>query len=898
MTQAYGPSHSDARGRLGLAAMLLAACIALLAAAMSILPAHADTVTGRRTALVIGNSHYRSFPELPNAVNDADHVRDVLEQANFEVVLGTDLDGKALERTIRDFLRSLNNGDIALFYYSGHAVQVAGQNYILPVDASLASPYDLEVQAYNFSNLLQYMGQSSNLQIAILDACRDNPFKSGFYYVGNKKVDVEGNRGLAATAPGLGTLIVYSTAPDKVAYDGSGKLSPFSRAFADQALTPDVEVREVVTRIRNEVIKTTSGKQVPWDTSSLTASFYFVPRQNLLIMPDTAEIHIPMAAVRVPLNLPSPIGSGQQPLMVTLTKTPADGALWLGGSKVGTGTAIPADQLAELAYDRGSGTGAETIEYQVRTADGRTATTSVNIVADAAAPPPKEPVVAAAEESTKPASTKEKPVSDQKKPASDQQNKPQLIAMAADVGTGFIGVANDWQTARDVGNGWLRLAKRTAGAQVALDNKVLAPGDLVQEADVQHLSVRPPIADAGENVEIALVPAAPGGKAKAPVDIKVAVSVNDCDRLAAEPLDIQAVTEGVLPNEIDVPAALTACQKAVSDYPDVGRFKYQYARALYADGHFDQAIDNLRGAYEQGHVRAGELLGRIYQLGLLGARDPVKAVPLFEAGAKKGDPYAQYSLAKALIYGNGTKPDVERGMKLLVSAAESGHTYAMNQLGYEYRYGTHTKADPKRALTFFEKSVARKDVWGMLNLGLLYRDGIGVKKDPERAMQLFQDADKGGQPAAATLIALMMQEEGKGTPAELLALYRRSAERGDAWGAFDAALMISGNPSLADSPDEAVHLYALAAAQQTQDVSDRATAALKKIDAAAVGRQVQQTLIRMGQDIGEVDGVLGQKSHEAATGALGREAPKDARQLLIELTRKEWISSRPRLDML
>jgi hypothetical protein len=338
------------------------------------------------------------------------------------------------------------------------------------------------------------MGQSSNLQIAILDACRDNPFKSGFYYVGNKKVDVEGNRGLAATAPGLGTLIVYSTAPDKVAYDGSGKLSPFSKAFADQALTPDVEVREVVTRIRNEVIKTTSGKQVPWDTSSLTASFYFVSRQNLLIMPDTAEIHIPMAAARVPLNLPSPIGSGQQPLMVTLTKTPADGTLWLGGSKVGTGTAIPADRLAELAYDRGGGTGTETIEYQVRTADGRAASTSVNIVSDAAAPPPpKEPVVAVAEEGTKPASAGEKPVS-------DQQNKPQLIAMAADVGTGFIGVANDWQTARDVGNGWLRLAKRTPGAQVALDNKVLAPGDLVKEADVQHLSVRPPIADAGKNV--------------------------------------------------------------------------------------------------------------------------------------------------------------------------------------------------------------------------------------------------------------------------------------------------------------------------------------------------------------------------------------------------------------
>jgi TPR repeat protein len=222
----------------------------------------------------------------------------------------------------------------------------------------------------------------------------------------------------------------------------------------------------------------------------------------------------------------------------------------------------------------------------------------------------------------------------------------------------------------------------------------------------------------------------------------------------------------------------------------------------------------------------------------------------------------------------------------------------MNQLGYEYRYGTHTKADPKRALAFFEKSVARQDVWGMYNLGLLYRDGVGVDKDPDRAMQLFRDADKGGQPNAATLIALLMQEQGKGTPAELLALYRRSAERGDAWGAYDAALLISAKPSLADGPDEAIHLYALAAAQQTTNVSDRAMAALRKANNAAVGRQVQQILNRMGQDVGAVDGVLRPKTRKAASAALGYEAPKDLRKLLVELTRKEWISSRPRLDML
>src|SRR5215475_10502885 len=93
------------------------------------------TITGRRTALVIGNSEYQALPKLPNAVNDANRVKEVLQRANFDVVVGENLDGKGLEKTIRDFLRSLNDGDIALFYYSGHAAQVAGENYIFPVDA-------------------------------------------------------------------------------------------------------------------------------------------------------------------------------------------------------------------------------------------------------------------------------------------------------------------------------------------------------------------------------------------------------------------------------------------------------------------------------------------------------------------------------------------------------------------------------------------------------------------------------------------------------------------------------------------------------------------------------------------------------------------------------------------
>src|SRR5690606_9182145 len=157
-------------------------------------------------------------------------------RANFEVSVGADLSKAGLEKTIREFLRSLDDGDVALFYYSGHAVQVAGENFILPVDASLASAYDLELQSYNISNLLDYMRASSSLQILVLDACRDNPFRNESFYLGSRKVTAE-KEGLASLVPREGSLIVYSTAPDQVAYDGTGDLSPFTESLVSHVLT-------------------------------------------------------------------------------------------------------------------------------------------------------------------------------------------------------------------------------------------------------------------------------------------------------------------------------------------------------------------------------------------------------------------------------------------------------------------------------------------------------------------------------------------------------------------------------------------------------------------------------------------------------------------------------------
>ncbi|QOF71726.1 caspase family protein [Aminobacter sp. SR38] len=911
----------------------LAACGLILLLALSTALA-ADGVSGRRAALVIGNTAYQHLAPLPNPANDADRIREVLERANFEVTLGKDLDKKGLEETILGFLRTLNDGDVALFYYSGHAVQVGGHNFMIPVDATLATSYDLEVQAYNMSSLLEYMRETSSLQIAILDACRDNPFANNSYYVGQTKVAVEGKKGLASVAPQDGTLIVYSTAPDRVALDGNDGLSPFTGTFAEYALKPNVEVRKLLSDIRAEVIKRTDGRQTPWDASSLTSSFFFVTRQNLLIIEDMREVRVPPETKEVALRISPPITSGNAELTVNFTKLPDQGTLWLGDQQLSLDSKIAADRIEEVMFKPASvDMTADEVRYTVTTDGGRSASGIVRVVVDSKS---------VAEAQVKPALNIQQ--GDEPKPAAPEQAKPILVAMASDIGTGFAAMPEDVVRSTSAApTGWLRLEKRDPETQVAVDGKIVSEGDLIKAEDITKLRIRPSLklvaaeddarpvtetvamntSSGGAKVDtstdsmevkpiplpadkapakeplrtVVLMPAAKTA-APAPITINVAVSVNECDTLAAEPLDVQAVADGKLPNDIDVPRALTACKAAADQHPEIARFKYQYARALYAQGDFKDALTELNAASDAGHVRASYLLGRLYQFGAAVERDPAKAIPLFEAGAKRGDPYSQYALGKALVNGTGVKADVARGMGLAERAAESGHTYAMNLLGTEYYLGRFVKKDYARALQFFQESAKREDVYGMVNLGVLYRDGAGVEKDLSRATELFEKARAKGHPSAGRLLGFMAVQNGNANTDTLLGWYRESAERGDAWGGYFAAKLLKDNPNLQRDSGEVVRLLALAASQNMKDISPEAKADLGKSSASDIGKEVQLALQRAGQDVGDIDGKLGARTREAATAVLGDDAPRDSRELLMALLRKEWIDSRPRLDML
>ncbi len=232
---------------------------------------------GPRVALVIGNGTYANATTLPNPANDARDMAGALRELGFKVIEGYNLDSTAMRGRISDFGAALPGAGVSLFYYAGHGMQVAGKNYLIPIDAKLERPSSLGVEAIEVGAVLSDMEAEKRINLVFLDACRDNPLSRSLARSFGPSRSTTVGQGLAQLPAGIGTLITFATSPDTVALDGSGKNSPFTSAMLKYIRTPGLEIRSMLTRVRADVIKATNERQVPWDHSSLTGDFYFRP---------------------------------------------------------------------------------------------------------------------------------------------------------------------------------------------------------------------------------------------------------------------------------------------------------------------------------------------------------------------------------------------------------------------------------------------------------------------------------------------------------------------------------------------------------------------------------------------------------------------------------------------
>jgi uncharacterized caspase-like protein len=229
----------------------------------------------KRIALVIGNSDYKHTPRLANPGNDADDMAARLKQVGFDVIVGRDLDKAAMDRTIRDFAEKLAGADAGLFFYAGHGLQVNGQNYLVPTDAKLRTAAAIDFEMVRLDLVHRTMERETRTNILIMDACRDNPLARNLARaLGTRSGQI--GRGLAAVESGEGTLISFSTQPGNVALDGTGRNSPFAAAFLKHMATAGEDLLSILINVRNDVMRATARRQIPWEHSAMTAKFHFI----------------------------------------------------------------------------------------------------------------------------------------------------------------------------------------------------------------------------------------------------------------------------------------------------------------------------------------------------------------------------------------------------------------------------------------------------------------------------------------------------------------------------------------------------------------------------------------------------------------------------------------------
>lgn len=256
-----------------LASLLLLTPIALLL----LIPLSSPVLAADRLALVVGNSNYIGSLRLHNPSNDAADVAAALNRLGFEVILLIDADLEQMAQARRQLADRLarSRPEIALFYFAGHGIQYQGQNYLLPTDIRLRAPEQLPATAPTLDQFLAELSASAaQVAIALLDACRNNPFEQYRAYRSYLRAQPKSaggyrqDRGLAPVASRPSTLIAFATAPGEVAEDGVGRNGTYTHHLLRHLERPGLDLQRLINRVGMDVQEATEDRQIPWSNSS------------------------------------------------------------------------------------------------------------------------------------------------------------------------------------------------------------------------------------------------------------------------------------------------------------------------------------------------------------------------------------------------------------------------------------------------------------------------------------------------------------------------------------------------------------------------------------------------------------------------------------------------------
>ncbi len=315
---------------------------------------------GKKLALVMGNNAYPQMP-LTNAVNDAKALAGALGKIGFQVDQALDCDLRSMEKAADRFIASIEGGDIALFFYAGHGIQVAGDNYLVPVNFKAKDEADAKYEAYSVSRIQERMeGAGSRVNIVILDACRNNPFRASR----------SAASGLAAMNTSRGTFIAFATAPGRTASDNpKGGNGLFTGYLVEEMARPGLTLDQLFNRVRERVYKSSSEKQLPWTGSSVIGDYYLhlaagepaAQQEARLPEPAPAPVTDPVSTAATPSQAPQPADTAEvrqrMDLMVARVSAVLSGLKALEANNRASGVNLRGDMVAsrtrmEQALDR------------------------------------------------------------------------------------------------------------------------------------------------------------------------------------------------------------------------------------------------------------------------------------------------------------------------------------------------------------------------------------------------------------------------------------------------------------------------------------------------------------------------------------------------------------------
>ncbi|MGY4294716.1 putative caspase-like protein [Bradyrhizobium sp. i1.4.4] len=244
----------------------------------------------KRIALVVGNGAYAKSP-LATTANDAGLIAQTLQAAGFDVVGARDLDGDTLRKSLRDFIQKAQAsgpGTVAMIYLAGFGVQLAGENYFIPVDSNIIRDTDIPTEGLRISDYARQLASIPlKANIVVLDAARAQPFIEGGQQIAS---------GLALVEPDPNMLIAFNAAPGTVAPEEPGPYGIYAQSLAEMIRTGGLPLAEVFDRVRLRVNEASKGAQVPWNEAKISAPFSFFERGPDAPPPEAAPDQV--AAIR------------------------------------------------------------------------------------------------------------------------------------------------------------------------------------------------------------------------------------------------------------------------------------------------------------------------------------------------------------------------------------------------------------------------------------------------------------------------------------------------------------------------------------------------------------------------------------------------------------------------